>query len=111
MDDEHRSGSHAGHGYEETSTSSHADHRHQQQQHHGQRHDYAADHRSVGRVGARARRRDLHLPDAPSSSAALPGNYPICGMALEPEIATAVRRPLLRAQGAIGGICSGLSLT
>lgn len=40
MDDEHRSGSHAGHGYEETSTSSHADHRHNQQQHHGQRHDF-----------------------------------------------------------------------
>ena len=41
----------------------------------------------------RAAGRDLHLPDAPEIRQAGPGTCPICGMALEPETATAEDGP------------------
>ena len=37
--------------------------------------------------------RDLHLPDASADPPGRPGHCPICGMALEPEVATGDDRP------------------
>ena len=91
MDDEHRSGEHEGHGQGEKSAPSRAGHRNQEQRHqHGHRQDHA-DHRSA--TTALPEGTIYTCPMHPQIRQPGPGNCPICGMALEPEIATADEGP------------------
>ncbi|UVC06852.1 copper-translocating P-type ATPase [Rhizobium sp. TH2] len=90
MDNEDRSGEHAGHGRDVKPSSSHADHQHRHEQpHHGHGH---ADRRPP--PPSHVLEGTIYTcPMHPQIRQPGPGNCPICGMALEPEIATADQGP------------------